>query len=68
VELAYVLSGDLRLTVAGEPPVVFHAGDSFRIPRDTPHDGLNVGSTPVRLIVSYLMDKGAPTRIPVPAP
>ena len=68
VELAYVLKGDLELKVAGRPTLTLHAGDSFEVPRDTPHEATNIGTTPAGLIISYLIDKGGPVKIAVPAP
>jgi quercetin dioxygenase-like cupin family protein len=65
VELAYVLKGDLQVTIEGQPPRLVHAGDSFRVERDTPHEVRNVGRGTAALIISYLMDKGVPWKIPV---
>ena len=66
VEMTIVIKGDLQLMVDGSPPHVYHAGDSFMVPRDVPHDAKNVGSTPVTIAVTYVIDKGTPLRIPVP--
>ena len=68
VELTYVQQGRLQLNVAGQAPVNLRAGDSFEIARDRPHEVRNVGSGRAILIISYLMDKGVPGMIPVPAP
>jgi quercetin dioxygenase-like cupin family protein len=68
VELAYVMKGDLELKVAGRPPIQLHPGDSFQVPRDTPHEATNTGSSEAALIISYLIDKGGPAKIAVPAP
>jgi quercetin dioxygenase-like cupin family protein len=65
VELAYVLKGALQVTIEGQPPRLVHAGDSFRVERDTPHEVRNVGRGTAALIISYLMDKGVPWKIPV---
>ena len=64
--MTIVIKGDLQLMVDGSPPHVYHAGDSFMVPRDVPHDAKNVGSTPVTIAVTYVIDKGTPLRIPVP--
>jgi len=68
VELTYVQQGRLQLNVAGQAPMNLRAGDSFEIARDRPHEVRNVGSGRAILIISYLMDKGVPGMIPVPAP
>ncbi|HZZ87083.1 MAG TPA: cupin domain-containing protein [Caulobacteraceae bacterium] len=70
VEMTYVLSGDLRLEVAGQAVRTLHAGDSFEVPRDTPHRASNDGPAVTALIISYLIDKGpgATVRLPPPRP
>jgi quercetin dioxygenase-like cupin family protein len=68
IELAYSLRGTMRVTIDGKPPRVIHAGDSFRVERDTPHEVENVGRGTAALIISYLMDKGVPWKIPVTGP
>ena len=65
--MTVVIRGDLQLMVDGKPAKVYHAGDSFLVPRDVPHDAKNVGTTPTLLAVTYVIDQGAPMRVPVPA-
>ena len=67
VEMTIVIRGELQLMVEGKPAKVYHAGDSFLVPRDVPHDAKNVGTTPTLLAVTYVIDQGAPMRVPVPA-
>ena len=66
VEMAIIIRGDFDLTVDGVGHHAYHAGDSFLVPRDVPHDIKNVGSTTGSLAITYVIDKGAPARIPVP--
>jgi quercetin dioxygenase-like cupin family protein len=66
VEMTIVIRGDFELMVDGSPSHVYHAGDSFMVPREVPHDAKNVGTTPVTLAVTYVIDKGTPLRVPVP--
>jgi quercetin dioxygenase-like cupin family protein len=61
VEMTQVLSGDFQLTVDGENKL-YHAGDSFQVPRGIKHDGKNVGTDDCALAVTYVLDKGAPMR------
>jgi quercetin dioxygenase-like cupin family protein len=68
VEMTYVVSGEMRLSIAGQPPRALHAGDSFKIDRDTPHEAVNTGAVEAVLIVTYLIDKGGPAKVPVPPP
>jgi quercetin dioxygenase-like cupin family protein len=66
VEMTIVIRGDFDLSVEGSPSHLYHAGDSFLVPRDVPHDIKNVGTAPGSLAVTYVIDKGSPARIPVP--
>lgn len=66
VEITQVISGDFQLTVNGRSHV-YHAGDGFLVPRQAHHDGKNIGSTDAQLAVTYVLDKGAPLRVSVPA-
>ena len=66
VEMTIVMRGEIELTIGNAAPKVFHAGDSFLVPRDVPHQGRNPGTTPATISVTYVLDKGSPLRIPVP--
>jgi quercetin dioxygenase-like cupin family protein len=66
VEMTQVLSGNLELYIKGRPMKVIHAGESFIVPRETPHDGRPApGSAPVNLAVTLVIDKGSAPRTPV---
>ena len=67
-ETAYLLSGEMLLEMAGLQPMRLRAGDSFTAPRGVAHNGTNAGKVPARLLITYVVDKGAPVRSPVPAP
>ena len=63
-ELGYVLEGTLELEVAGQPPRTLKAGDTFFIPAGTVHDGKNVGSGPLKVLATYIVEKGKPVASP----
>jgi quercetin dioxygenase-like cupin family protein len=65
VEMAYVAQGALDLMVEGEPVRHLQAGDSYRIEVRRPHDARNVGDTPTKVVVTYLVEKGQPLATPV---
>jgi len=66
VEMTEVLSGTFELYVKGQPVKVLHAGDSFVVPREAPHDARPApGSEPVKLAVTLVIDKGTAPRTPV---
>lgn len=68
VEVAYLLAGEMTLDQAGQPTRRLSPGDSFLMPRGVAHNGVNVGKVPARLVITYIYDKDAPLRTPVPAP
>lgn len=51
-----------------EMMIVSGPGGSFTIPRGAVHNGVNVGCVPARLLITYLLDKGAPQRTDAPDP
>ena len=68
VEIAYLIAGEMTLEQAGQPTRRLVPGDSFLVPRGLAHNGANVGKVPARLVITYIYDKDAPLRTPVPAP
>ena len=60
VEIGYVIEGQIELTVEGQGSHVYKAGDSFVVPRETPHAGHPVGPGPARTMSTYVVDKGKP--------
>ena len=64
-EVAYVAQGELDLMVDGEPTKHLKAGDSYQIDVRKPHDGRNTGTTPAKVIVTYVVEKGQPLAQPV---
>ncbi len=67
-EIAYLLAGEMSLEEAGRPARRLKPGDSFTVTRGTPHNGVNLGQVPARLVITYVTDGGAPLRTPVPEP
>ena len=48
----YVISGNLRLEIEGEPAHVLQPGDAFYVPRNTPHRGYAFGDAEAHLITA----------------
>jgi quercetin dioxygenase-like cupin family protein len=66
VEMTEVVTGTFELYVKGQPVKVIHAGESFIVPREVPHDARPApGSPPVHLAVTLVIDKGTAPRTPV---
>jgi quercetin dioxygenase-like cupin family protein len=57
---AYVLEGDLTVEVRGGNTYNFAAGDAIVEVVNVPHNGKNLGTTPVVLIVFYTGETGTP--------
>jgi quercetin dioxygenase-like cupin family protein len=63
-ELGYVLEGTLQLEVAGQPPRTLKAGDVFFVPAGVVHDGKNIGSGALKVLATYVVEKGKPVASP----
>lgn len=49
----------------GNQVFVKHAGDSILVPRGTPHSAKNIGTGTARVVSAFVIDQGAPLRVPV---
>jgi quercetin dioxygenase-like cupin family protein len=63
VEITQVLYGTIELAIKGQKGKIYHAGDSFIVPRGTIHDPINVGKDDAAVAVTYVLDKGAPLKV-----
>ena len=66
IETGYVAEGSATLEIEGEPPRVMKAGDSYMIPAGKIHDAKTVGDKPVRVVATYIVEKGKPLATPAP--
>jgi len=65
IEIGYVLEGSVTLEHEGEAPRMLKAGDSFNNGAGV-HNAKNTGTTPVKILAVYLVEKGKPMAEPVP--
>ena len=65
-EVSVVLDGTLLLEIAGRPAVTLNAGQAFTVPSGAVHGVKNTGSGPMKLIATYIVEKGKPLRSPAP--
>ena len=63
-EMSYVMEGEVELLVDGEAPRVVKAGEGFVIPAGKIHGARNSGSTTLRFLGVYVVDKGKPLATP----
>ncbi len=66
VETGYVIEGESVLEVDGEGAKTLRAGDSYLIPAGRPHDARATGSSPVKVLATYVVEKGQPFAKPAP--
>lgn len=66
IEMSYVMSGTVRLSVQGKLPLVVPKGGSFRVEREVPHEAVNTGKETAALIIAYVVDQGRPLKEPWP--
>ena len=65
IESSYVIEGSgLEIPVQGQPTLTLKAGDAFQIPRDTPHAGGKPTESKMRLLITYVVEKGKPLASP----
>lgn len=64
-ELGLVLEGSLELTIEGKAPQRLKAGDVIFMPPNTIHDAKNVGTGPLRVVSTYILEVGKPLATPV---
>ncbi len=64
-EVGYVVEGEGDLTVEGEGTRHVRAGDSYRIGTRIPHDARNTGGAPMKVIATWVVEKGKPFAEPV---
>ena len=65
-EISYVLEGEGEILIEGQPPLKIKAGDGFVVPGGARHDAHNTGTSVLRLIAMYVVEKGKPLATPVP--
>ena len=65
IEIGYVLEGSVTLEHEGEPTRVLKAGDSFNNGAGV-HNAKNTGTTPVKILAIYMVEKGKPIAEAVP--
>lgn len=65
-EISYILEGEGEVLMEGQPPLKVKAGDGFVIPAGVKHDAHNTGTTTLKLVGVYVVDKGKPLATPAP--
>jgi quercetin dioxygenase-like cupin family protein len=64
--VAYVQEGTLTLDYEGKPTMTYKPGDTFYVDPGKIHEGINNGSTPVKVLATFVGEKGKPITAAVP--
>ena len=64
-EYTAVLQGTLELSAEGRETRRVSTGDVYHNPRGLIHEARNVGDTPARVTITFIVDKGKPITLPV---
>lgn len=64
--VANIQEGVLTLDYEGRPTATYKAGDAVLAEAGKIHEDINNGTTPVKLIVVYVVEKGKPLSSPAP--
>jgi quercetin dioxygenase-like cupin family protein len=62
---AFVQEGTITVTMEGKPTATVKQGEVFIVPAGTVHSGENTGKTPVKVLVTFVVEKGKPLTTPV---
>jgi quercetin dioxygenase-like cupin family protein len=58
--MAQVQEGVLTLDDEGKPTTTYKAGDAFFVKAGSIHEGSNHGTTPVKILATFVVEKGKP--------
>jgi quercetin dioxygenase-like cupin family protein len=59
-EVGFIVVGTVEMMIRGQETLTLHAGDGFLIPPRTPHNALDVGPEPGRMLSTYIVEVGQP--------
>ncbi len=63
-EISYVLEGEGELLIDGEAPRKIKAGDAFIVPAGKVHEARGTGTVTMKLVGTYVVEKGQPMATP----
>lgn len=66
IEMGYVMEGEATLNIEGKGEVVLKPGSSYAVPAGAIHSAKAIGSTPVKIIGTFVVEKGKPLATPAP--
>jgi quercetin dioxygenase-like cupin family protein len=58
--MGYVQEGALTLDYEGKPTKTYKAGETFFVEPGKIHEGINMGNVPVKVVATFITEKGKP--------
>ena len=58
--IGYVQEGVLTLDSEGKPTATYKAGDTFSVEPGKIHEGINNGTSPIKVLAAFVVEKGKP--------
>ena len=62
--VVYIQEGTITFDHEGKPTMTYKAGDSFHIEPGKIHEGINNGTSPVKAVATFVVEKGKPLTSP----
>jgi quercetin dioxygenase-like cupin family protein len=66
IEMGYVQEGEASMLIEGQPEFTIKAGDSYSIPAGAVHSAKNIGTVPMKIIGTFVVEKAKPLAAPAP--
>lgn len=64
--IVHVVEGTLTLEYEGKPTSPYKAGETFVVEAGKVHQGINMGTVPIKAIASFVTEKGKPLTTQTP--
>lgn len=64
IEMGYVLDGEAVMSIAGRPDRTLKAGDSYAVPAGVVHSARSTGTSPIRIVGTFVVEKAKPLASP----
>jgi quercetin dioxygenase-like cupin family protein len=66
IEMGYVQEGEATMVIEGQPEFTIKAGDSYLIPAGAIHSAKNIGTVPMKIVGTFVVEKAKPLATPAP--
>lgn len=65
-EVSYVMAGPVTIEIDGQPAKIYQTGEAIIIPAGAIHNAKNAGPAAIKLVNTYIVEKGKPLSTPIP--